>query len=52
MLIACGIWGLLDPHCGGTSELRSYFPGLKTLISYSFLIKDAQDDIAVERLKS
>lgn len=57
MLIAFGIWEPFYPQSGGTR--KSYIHGLACLdlstdssSTFSFLITDAQDDMAGERLKS
>jgi hypothetical protein len=50
MLIACGIWVLLCPQFGGTGKWLSKYSVFSTNC-YSFLVKDAQEDMAGERLK-
>jgi hypothetical protein len=53
MLIACGILELYFLRIGGTSEWET--PAsvyLATDIDDSFLIKDAQEDMAGQRLKA
>lgn len=56
MLTACGILGQCFPHTGGTSKTDSsvIIVRLRMLIVWlnSFLIKDAQEDLAGERLKA
>ncbi len=57
MRIACGIWVPLDPRSGGTSKFdqshRSpYLLAMLTRPLISFLVKDAQQDMAGERLKA
>lgn len=57
MPTASGTWGLLRPRSCGTSEfccalflmLRVY---VLTIVRGRFLIKDAEDDMASERLKA
>lgn len=57
MPTACGTWGLLRPRSCGTSEFccaLSLMLHVYVLTGFCrrFLIKDAEDDMASERLKA
>jgi len=51
MRIVYGTWGQWALRFGGISKLIPWVSDMTILMSYSFLLKDAQEDLTDTRLK-